>query len=281
MKDYAFFIALLFFTNFLFAQSDITICHTSPTQAFAMFASDQKFNGEHAEPEPYLHYSKDGKMIKIKTADGKTANAYLLEAQEDSDDYLFVIHEWWGLNGHIKKMAEKYYRELGNVNVLALDLYDSKVAETREKASEYMGQADEKRVRAIIQGALDYAGNGSKIAAIGWCFGGGWALQAAMMAGNEARGAVIYYGMPEKDLNKIKEKINFPVLGVFARNDNWITPEVVSKFQKDMQTANKELKIHFYEATHAFANPSNPNHDMKAAEDAYQKSLAFLKEVLD
>lgn len=281
MKIFTLFIALLFSLNLLIAQSEMSICHTPATESFAMFASNQKFNSEHPVPEPYVHRSKIGKMIKIKTSDGKTANAYLLESQVDSDDYLFVIHEWWGLNGHIKKIAEKYYSDLGTVNVLALDLYDGRIAETREKASEYMGQVDDKRARAIIQGAIDYAGNSSEIATIGWCFGGGWALQAAMMAGSEAQGAVIYYGMPEKDVEKIKEKVNFPVLGIFARKDEWITPEIVENFQKDMEEAQKELNVHFYEATHAFANPSNPNHDKEATEDAYQKSMAFLKRVLD
>ncbi|UII33703.1 dienelactone hydrolase family protein [Fulvivirga ulvae] len=281
MKNFILSIALLFSADLLIAQSDITMCHTPATESFAMFASNMEFNAEHPEPEPYTHHSEIGKMIKINTPDGKTANAYLLEAQVDSDDYLFVIHEWWGLNGHIKKMAEKYYSDLGTVNVLALDLYDGKIAETREKASEYMGQVDDKRARAIIKGALDHAGNSSEIATIGWCFGGGWALQAAMMAGGEAQGAVMYYGMPEKDVDKIKAKINFPVLGIFAKKDEWITPEVVSKFQKDMKEAQKELNVHFYEATHAFANPSNPNHDEEATEDAYRKSLAFLKRVLD
>lgn len=281
MKNFTVLIALILSASFLNAQDDITICHTPATESFAMFASNKNFNNNHPEPMPYTHRSEIGKMIKIKTPDGKTANAYLLESQVDSDDYLFVIHEWWGLNGHIKKMAEKFYSDLGTVNVLALDLYDGKIADTREKASEYMEKVDDKRARSIIKGALDYAGNSSEVATIGWCFGGSWALQAAMMAGDEAQGAVMYYGMPEKDINEIKEKVNFPVLGIFAKKDEWITPEVVSKFQKDMQEAQKELNVHFYEATHAFANPSNPNHDKDATEDAYKKSLAFLKRVLD
>lgn len=281
MKPLPILLILLFSASILSAQDGITTCLTPATQSFNTFASNEKFNNDHPEPLPYVHRSEIGKMIKFKTSDGKTANAYLLESQVDSDDYLLVIHEWWGLNDHIKKISEKYYSELGTVNVLAIDLYDGKIADTREKASEYMGKVDDKRARAIIKGALDYAGNSSEIATIGWCFGGGWALQAAMMAGSEAQGAVIYYGMPEKDIERIKEKINFPVLGIFGTKDDWITPEVVSNFEKNMKEAQKELNVHFYEATHAFANPSNPDHDKEATQDAYEKSLAFIKRVLD
>lgn len=263
------------------AQDDITICSTSATESFALLASGSDFMAEHSEPLPYIHQSDIGRMITFETPDGKKANAYFLESQVDSDDYLLVIHEWWGLNDHIKKMAEKLYSDLGTVNVLALDLYDGKVASSREDASKYVQQLDDQRAVAIINGAIDFAGNSSEIATIGWCFGGSWALQAAMLAGSEAKGAVMYYGMPEKDINKIKNKINFPVLGIFAKKDKRITPEVVGNFKENMQEASKELFVHFYEADHAFANPSNPDYDEKAAKDAYDKSLIFLKRVLD
>lgn len=281
MKYFILFFLAISFVTPAAAQEGITVCHTPATESFSMLGADPDFNSSHREPLPYVHQSEIGRMITFEVADGKKANAYFLEAQVDSDDYLFVIHEWWGLNDHIKKMAEKFYSDLGTVNVLAIDLYDGKVADTREKASEYMQQVNDKRARAIIDAALDFAGNSSEIATVGWCFGGGWALQAAMLAGDEAQGAVMYYGMPEKDIETIKEKVNFPVLGIFAKKDEWITPEMVEGFQKNMREASKELVVHFYEADHAFANPSNPDYDEDATKDAYDKSLAFLKRVLD
>ena len=281
MKSLLSFLLLLFTVSIGHSQDGITVCHTPATESFALFASNKNFNSDHAEPRPYTHRSEIGKMITYETPDGKKANAYVLESQVDSDNYLFVIHEWWGLNGHIKKMAEKLYSDLGTVNVIALDLYDGKVADTREMASKYMQEVDDKRARDIIKGALDYAGNSSEVATIGWCFGGGWALQAAMIAGDQAQGAIMYYGMPEKDVEKIKEKVNFPVLGIFAKQDEWITPEVVNSFEVNMEEAQKELNVHFYDAGHAFANPSNPDYHKEAAEDAYNKSLAFIQRRLD
>jgi len=86
---------------------------------------------------------------------------------------------WWGLNDYIQEEAEKLQKDLKNVNVLALDLYDSKVATTRDDAMKYVGEAKQERVRAVINGAFDYVGAKAQMGTIGWCYGGGWSLQTA------------------------------------------------------------------------------------------------------
>lgn len=278
---------ILFSTLFVFAlkaQDNITICHTPATESFAVFASNKDFNADHPEPLPYVHQSQVGKMITYSTT-GEDANAYMLEAKVQSDSYLYIIHEWWGLNDHIKKEAEKLYDDFGGlVNVIALDIYDGKVAETREKASEYMSSVKTERAQAIINGALDMASTGSEIATIGWCFGGGWSLQAALMAsdrfGEALKACVMYYGMPEKDVNRLKD-LEGPVLGIFASQDEWITPQVVDNFKANMAEANKTLTVKMYDAQHAFANPSNPQYDKEAAKDAYDLAFDFLQQYLD
>jgi hypothetical protein len=104
------------------AQNDfdgITVCHTSATEKFALFASSKEFNMMHPNPLPYVHQSETGKMITLKTADGKDANGYVLMAKKKTNNWIFVFQEWWGLNDHIKRESEKLYNDLGNVNVLA------------------------------------------------------------------------------------------------------------------------------------------------------------------
>lgn len=262
------------------AQDNITLCHTPATESFALFASNEGFNADHPTPLPYVHQSEVGKMITYPTS-GEEANAYMLKAKVTTDSYLFVIHEWWGLNDHIKREANKLYDDLGGlVNVIALDLYDGKIATTREKASELMSSVDSERAKAIIKGALDFGGSGAEVMTIGWCFGGGWSLQAAIMAGDALKGCVMYYGMPEKDINRLK-KLNAPVLGIFAKQDGWITPEVVDNFKANMAQADEELTVKMYDAKHAFANPSNPEYDKEATEDAYKAVMAFIKPKLD
>jgi carboxymethylenebutenolidase len=254
-------------------------CSISSSEQFARLSNDPVFTASHLAPIPFRYVSEKGKMITYKTKDGRDVNAFEVMADKPTDNCVLMIHEWWGLNGYIKQEAEKLQKELGNVNVYALDLYDGKVADNAQDAGRYMGEVKEDRARAIIQGAIDRAGKKAKIYTIGWCFGGGWSLQASLMAGKQGRGCVMYYGMPESDLAKLK-KLNADVLGIFAEKDAWITPAVVATFEKNMKDAGKKITVKSYDADHAFANPSNPKYSKEFAEDAHQRALAFFREHL-
>ncbi len=276
MKKNSCLLAMTFIGLNVFAQTDPTICHTSSTEKFAMFASNKKFNSMHLEPLSYTHISDaGGKMIKIKT-DGAEANAYLIEAKSKTNYWIFVFQEWWGLNDNIKREAENLYKDLGNVNVLALDMYDGKLATTRDDAGKFMGEFKQDRGDAIVKGALAYVGASAKIGTIGWCFGGGQSMQAALNAGKQAAACVIYYGMPEENLDRLKA-LNCDVLDIFATQDQWINKDVTSKFEKNMAAAGKKLTVKPYDADHAFANPSNAKHNKEATADAYKNSVDFFK----
>jgi carboxymethylenebutenolidase len=121
-----------------------------------------------------------------------------------------------------------------------------------------------------------YAGPKAQFASVGWCFGGGWSLQSALLGGKQTMGCVMYYGMPEKDVAKLKT-LNSDVLGLFAEQDKWINPEVVKQFEKDMAAAGKKVTVKEYPADHAFANPSNPKYNKELATDAHQRALTYLK----
>lgn len=277
-------LVLLACASVTFGQSKMACCakpaaKTSATRQFAMLAADKKFVMSHPVPLKYHYQSKLGKEVTYKTPDGQTAKGFLFQSPNPKAGYLLVIHEWWGLNDWVKKESEKLFTDLGNVNVLDLDLYDGKVATTREEAGALMQGVKDDRARAIISGALAYTGSKARIATIGWCFGGGWSLQASLMAGNRAEACVMYYGMPEQDVNKLKT-LHAEVLGNFANKDQWITPKVVAKFEADMKTAGKKVTVHGFDADHGFANPSNPIYDSEATKEAYSYTIQFLKSKL-
>lgn len=258
-------------------------CSVTSTAQFAMLSGDKTFERAHESPLPMNYEAKKGKFISFsvrspldKTNDSFDGKAFFVHSDSESNKYLFVIHEWWGLNDYIQQEAERMQTELGNVNVLALDLYDGKIATTSEEAGKLMQSVSEERAKSIINGAIKYAGAKANIATIGWCFGGGWSLQTALLANKQAVGCVMFYGMPEKDSTKLTT-LNCEVLGIFAKKDKWISPEVVAEFEKNMKKANKKLTVHSYDADHAFANPSNPHFDKKATEDAHKHVLEFLK----
>jgi len=248
--------------------------------AFALLTHDRQFASGHESPLPYKHISDVGKMITFATPDGKTGSAYELKATKPSDKYLLVYQEWWGLNEHIKKEAETYFNDLKDVNVLALDLYDGKIATEASEAVKLVQAAQPERIANIIKGAQAYAGQKAEFASIGWCFGGSWSLQSAIITGKQAKGCVMFYGMPEKDVARLKT-LNCDVLGFFAGREKNINPAVVKQFEADMKAAGKDVKTKIYDAEHAFANPSNPNYHREYAAETHQMAVAYLKDRFD
>ncbi len=276
MKKILFFFA---FTAFFYsgkAQTNMSCCMPSATEKFALFASEKEFVMSHEDPLPFTYNSAKGLDVHFKTADGADAHGWEVKAGKTTPYYLFVIHEWWGLNDYIKQESEQLSNDLG-INVIALDLYDNKVAANRDEASKYVQSVKTERATAIIKGAYDYAGSNAKVFTIGWCFGGGWSLQAAIEGGSQAVGCVMYYGQPEKNISRLKT-LNCDVLGIFGNKDQWINPQVADEFKTNMESAGKKLTLYQYDANHGFANPSNPDHDEAATKDAYSKVLAFVKE---
>lgn len=262
-----------------FAQKEITMCHSGPTEKFALLASNDWFKAAHPDPEPYFHTAASGKNITFKTTDGKDAYGYFLKAKSPSKKFLFVFHEWYGLNDYIKKESEKLYNDLGNVNVFAIDLYDKNVASNSDEARKMMQEMQKSRGEAIVLGAVDYAGDNAEIATIGWCFGGGWSMQAALLLGERAQGCVIYYGMPEMDDKKLKS-LDCEVLGIFASEDRIIKPELVKEFAEKMDQTGNDLEYKIFNGVHGFANPSNPRYDSQATSEAYDLTIKFLKREL-
>lgn len=258
-------------------EAKIPVCHTTGNDMSAM-ATDPAFQQLHANPLPFT-YMGAGEMIKFSTPDGQSANGFLLKAKQPSDKWLLVYQEWWGLNDNIKQQAEAFYNDLKNVNVLAVDMYDGKVATDRAEAGKLMSSASKERLASIQKGAIAYAGPKAEFGSIGWCFGGMLSLQSALMEGQKAKACVMYYGRPEQDVEKLKT-LQTDILGIFGSRDKGITPESVKQFEENMQKAGKKVTVKMYDADHGFANPSNPIYDKDATDDAYKLALSYLKEKL-
>ena len=258
-------------------KADAIECLNMETQqAYQQEASTPAFAAMH--PAPIVVNPADllGKMIAFDAADGKQANAYFIAAKKKTNKYLIVIQEWWGLNDNVKMESDKYFADLGDVNVIAVDMYDGKVAATPDSAMKLMRGANMERMTAIIQGAIKYAGSNASIYSVGWCFGGMWSLQTAILAGPQAKGTVMYYGRPETNMEKLKS-IQCDIIGFFGNLDQSPSPVMVNEFEANMKLAGKNLSVNRYEAGHGFANPSNPSFNAAAKEDAYKKAIAFFK----
>lgn len=268
-------------------ETKIPLCHnpagssirrTGSINDMAMMAADPAFQQLHANPIPFT-YVGAGEMIKFSTPDGQSANGFLLKSKKPSDKWLLVYQEWWGLNDNIKQQAESFYNDLKDVNVLAVDMYDGKVATEAAEAGKLVQSASKDRLTSIQKGAITYAGPKAEFASVGWCFGGMLSLQSALLEGKKAKGCVMYYGRPEQDVEKLKT-LDTDVLGIFGSQDKGITPESVRMFEENMQKAGKKVTVKMYDAGHGFANPSNPVYNKEATADAYKLSLNYLKDKL-
>ena len=196
---------------------------------------------------------------------------------------VIVIHEWWGLNDNIRSMARQLAAE--GYAALAVDLYEGESATDRAGASalmrKWMGQR--KRLEDNLRQARGYlasAKNSPKIGTIGWCFGGGWSLSTALLFPTEIDATVIYYGRLVTEPEALGP-LRAPVLGFFGSEDKGIPVSSVRAFESALKKLDKPASIHVYEgADHAFANPSGTRYDAPAAEDAWRKTRAFLREHL-
>ena len=172
---------------------------------------------------------------------------------------LIVIHEWWGLNDWIKQEAAGYAAK-GYVT-LAVDLYRGKVATDPEMAHELSrGLPQDQGVRdltaavAWLQSRKDV--KRERIGAVGWCMGGGYALQLAI-ASTALRAVAINYGSLATDKAALGQ-IHAAVLGNFGGQDRGIPPDAVHAFEAAMQSLGKPVDAKIYPlAGHAFENPNN------------------------
>jgi len=208
---------------------------------------------------------------------GGTFNIYLA-GPEKATASIVMIHEWWGLNPHIKGLAD----QLGNLGwrVYAVDLYDGKLTDNADTASTYMKLDDPEKSMAKLKVAIaDASAKHGRVGTIGWCFGGGWSLKASLAEPKKVNATIIYYGMLNPDPEQLKT-LTGPVLGIFGTQDKWITMDSVAAFEKGLKTAGKKYTIKAFEADHAFANPSGVNFKMEPAQSAWKMTMDFLNENL-
>lgn len=197
---------------------------------------------------------------------------------------VIVIHERWGLDDGTRKLADRLAAQ-GYV-VLAIDLFGGKLATTSEESRKLILPVVENRTVAEenIRQAYEFLANTAqapRIGAIGWSFGGNWALNTALLFPDDLDAAVIYYG--QLTSNEVRlEPVNVPIMGIFGENDRAVTPEKVSEFEEVLERLDKTYRIEMYpDVGHAFADPTSDNYDDAAASQAWGDVLSFLGEHLD
>ncbi len=166
-----------------------------------------------------------------------TGHLYWDDAIAGKRPGVLVIHEWWGLNDYAKKRA-RMLAELGYV-AFAADMYgDGKVTDKPDQAKQWMQQVtadvDLWRERAnlgLAQLKASELVDGVRLAAIGYCFGGGTVLQMAY-GGADLKGIVSFHGSLPAAPAESKGRIGAKILALHGQADAMIPPEVVQNFDQ-------------------------------------------------
>lgn len=224
-------------------------------------------------------FAAEGKGVSYPSG-GEQVNAMLYAPQgKGPHPAIVVIHEWWGLNDWVKEQASKL-ADQGYV-ALAIDLYRGKVATTPDEAHELMRGVPEDRAKRDLQAAYGYLKtrmdvDPKRIGSIGWCMGGGYSLDLALLEPGLAA-SVINYGHLATDTASLN-KINAAILGIFGGQDRGIPVADVRTFERELKQQGKKVEIAIYpDAGHAFENPNNKGgYRPKDATDAWNKTVAFL-----
>lgn len=250
--------------------------------AVGAFALTQNFKNLTSQtPAPTNSEMLDnGSQTAITTADVSyfpEATGYFVRP-EDAGNYpgVVMIHENRGLRPEIKDTAENLARE--GYMVLAVDLYKGNVLETQDEAREYSPNFDQQEGIENLQAAAAFLREqgATKLASLGWCFGGRQSVELST-SGETLDATVVYYGGGMATSVEELEPINWPVLGVFGDQDSAIPVETVREFETSLNTLSVENEIHIYQGVgHAFANPSGQNYAPDETMDAWNKTLNFL-----
>jgi len=174
---------------------------------------------------------------------------------------ILVVHEWWGHNEYARKRARMLAEE--GYTALAVDMYgDGKLADHPDSAGKFAGMvtsnmpmmkarflAAEKTLKS--QPTVD----NKKIAAIGYCFGGGVVLNMAR-TGMDINAVVSFHGSLDAKIPVSKGKIKAEVLVLHGADDPFVKPEAIKAFKQEMNDANVSYRfISYPETKHSFTNP--------------------------
>lgn len=222
-----------------------------------------------------------GKMISFSRTNGGSAEGYLVEAQDPKAPGVVVIQEWWGLQGQIKGVCDRL--AAAGFTALAPDLFGGKVVPYHDTAAanaamnalDFKAATDE-AVRGAVQ---ELQLRGGKVGLTGFCMGGAVTVIGAVRL-PELHAAVCFYGLPPPQVASAKH-VRVPLQGHFASHDDWITPDKVDAFERELAAAGKIFEIHRYEAHHAFMNSDRKEvHAAEAAKVAWDRAVAWFRKYL-
>jgi len=214
-------------------------------------------------------------------------NAYAFVAEPDDNAKhpgVVLIQEWWGIEPHIRQLAQRL--AAAGFVVAVPDLYHGKIATEPDEAQKMimMIRGNVERAAKEIIGALDTLKampnvQPKKLGLMGFCVGGFLAYYVASRYPD--LGAVVsFYGAGYDPTPEEVAKVNAPVLAFYGSRDQGVPSEQVRKIERMYKEAGKDITVKVYDAGHAFMNPDHGMGNEKAAAEAWPLAVNFLKQYL-
>lgn len=219
-----------------------------------------------------------GQMIDFTRPDGGLTHGYFADAGRGTPGVI-LIQEWWGLNDHIKDLADRL--AAAGFTTLAPDLFRGRLTTDADEASHMMNGLDfGDATHQDLRGAVAHlAQRGGKVGVTGFCMGGALTVAAAVHVPGVSA-AVCFYGIPPAEFAD-PAQIRIPFQGHFATMDGWCTPAAVAHLALTMKHAGQHPEILEYEADHAFVNKTRPEvYNEACATLAWDRTVAFFKQHL-
>jgi carboxymethylenebutenolidase len=220
-----------------------------------------------------------GTSVDLKAADGFVFPAYVAQPAGRAKGAVVVIQEIFGVNSHIRSVADGYAKE-GYLAVAPATFHRVKPGVELGYTPDDMGagMALKTAVEALpapgvlqdIQAAIDHAAQAGKVGIVGYCWGGLLTWRSACeLKGLSA--AVAYYGGGVTTPDEIARAPKVPVLAHFGDKDKHISVDSVQAFKK----AHPEVEVHIYSADHGFNCDQRGSFDAPAAKQARERTVAF------
>ena len=216
--------------------------------------------------------------LNLSTSRGATT-AYLARPKTEVEAGVILIHEWWGINDHIRDLAGRFAK--AGYLCVAPDLYRGRVATTTEEASALMQALEIEDGLETIRKAMAPSQETYQVkrfAITGYCMGGTFALRAACEI-PELKAAAPFYGdIPEES---VLAKLKVPTLFIAGARDAWINPEKVNTLKEVAAKYDLPVEVVSYDADHAFFNDTRPEvYNTEAAADSWRRVLEFFRQHL-
>ena len=196
-----------------------------------------------ADPRRVAQAAAGLETVTIKTGSGHSISGALSLPAKTPKGGVMVVHEFWGLNDQIKAVAAEL-ASTGYV-ALAIDLFNGQVASDPTVAQQLMAKVDGGQATETVTAWVDHLYGmkevNGKVATLGFCFGGGWSLNASLAHPVDA--TVMYYGLCKQTAEQLKP-LKGPLLGHFGNRDTFINPAMVNGFEANLKAAGKKAKIY-------------------------------------